>query len=764
MEDHNEFPLETKRDGRGKGRGGPGLARPMHVKNKAAAAVQITAEQLVQEAADRTERQNVAPRRIIADEDELQEYRMDKRKQFEDALRRNRASVSAYLKYAMWEESQHELDRARSVYERAVDEDPRNVTFWLKYAELEMRHRNSNRARNVWDRAVHILPRQTQLWYKYAFMEDVLGNYVGERLVFERWMQWNPAEPAWLAYAKFELRVGQVARARRVYERLVAARPSVSAWLRYARFEEAQHDTARARDVYTRAIDALGGGDSRELGDDPRLFVAFAAFEQRAHEDERARAIYRYALDHVPRARADALYAAFATFEKTHGTRESIEDVLVSQRRLRYEEQLAAAAAAATAQAPVAPDYDVWFDYIRLEEEHGDIAQIRAVYERAVACVPPVAEKRFWRRYIYLWLKYAVFEELVARDPARARQVYAAAVKLVPHRRFSFSKLWIQYAMLEVRQLQLPAARRIFGMALGLCANATSNSKNSTPTSSSGTSEEDEIERQRQQHHCRAKIYRAYIGLEFQLGEIERCRTLYAGYVASDPSYCRAYMEYAQMEHTLRETERARAILELAVAQPVLDAPEKLWKFYIELEVACGEVARARALYRRLLEQTQHVKVWLAFARFEHETAHSAANARAVLREADACFRAAPDSPLDRPQQREARALVAETALSLERDIGDPAAIAAAQARLPQRVRRRRALRAADGSDAGWEEYWEYVFPGEDDPNAHASPAMRLLERARLWKRQRLAAAEGTTDSVSVKQEEPSPTVSTSQV
>ena len=170
---------------------------------------------------------------------------------------------------------------------------------------------------------------------------------------------------------------------------------------------------------------------------------------------------------------------------------------------------------------------------------------------------------------------------------------------------------------------------------------------------------------------------------------------------------------------------------------------------------------RARALYRRLLEQTQHVKVWLSFARFEHETAHSDASARAVLRDADACFRAAADTPLEQQQQRDARALVAETALSLEREIGDPAAIAAAQARLPQRVRRRRALQAADGADAGWEEYWEYVFPGEDgDPAAAAaaaaSPALRLLERARLWKRQRLAAAESTssTDPVTVKTED----------
>ena len=33
------------------------------------------------------------------------------------------------------------------------------------------------------------------------------------------------------------------------------------------------------------------------------------------------------------------------------------------------------------------------------------------VYERAIANVPPVLEKRFWRRYVYLWIYYALFEE-----------------------------------------------------------------------------------------------------------------------------------------------------------------------------------------------------------------------------------------------------------------------------------------------------------------------------------------------------------------
>jgi crooked neck len=52
---------------------------------------------------------------------------------------------------------------------------------------------------------------------------------------------------------------------------------------------------------------------------------------------------------------------------------------------------------------------------IREEEEDGEqeaITRIREVYERAVANVPPSQEKRHWRRYIFLWLDYALFEEL----------------------------------------------------------------------------------------------------------------------------------------------------------------------------------------------------------------------------------------------------------------------------------------------------------------------------------------------------------------
>lgn len=59
------------------------------------------------------------------------------------------------------------------------------------------------------------------------------------------------------------------------------------------------------------------------------------------------------------------------------------------------------------------------------------------------------------------------------------------------------------------------------------------------------------------------------------------------------------------------DTERARAIYELAVAQPRLDMPELLWKAYIDFEISLGEAEKARQLYERLLERTHHVKVIL---------------------------------------------------------------------------------------------------------------------------------------------------------
>ena len=63
----------------------------------------------------------------------------------------------------------------------------------------------------------------------------------------------------------------------------------------------------------------------------------------------------------------------------------------------------------------------------------------------------------------YWWiLKYL-------QDYDRTRQIYRTALRVVPHKQFTFAKLWLMFAKFEVRRLDLPAARKLLGAAIGMC-------------------------------------------------------------------------------------------------------------------------------------------------------------------------------------------------------------------------------------------------------------------------------------------------------
>ena len=111
----------------------------------------------------------------------------------------------------------------------------------------------------------------------------------------------------------------------------------------------------------------------------------------------------------------------------------------------------------------------------------------REIYEQAVLNVPLIEEKAYWRRYIYLWLNYAAFEEQNG-DKVRAQDILDRVMKLIPHGKFTFSKLWIASAKLQIRNKNLLNARKILGQALGKCP--------------------------------RKKIFDFYVDLELKLGEI----------------------------------------------------------------------------------------------------------------------------------------------------------------------------------------------------------------------------------------------------
>ncbi|CCG80658.1 putative Cell cycle control protein [Taphrina deformans PYCC 5710] len=653
------------------------------VKNKGVAPIQVTAEQLLRESFERADPGVQAPKHRISDAEELKEYQGRMRKQFEDRSRINRLAMGNWIRYAQWELEQKEYARARSIFERGIDVDSSNVPIWLKYIESEMRNRNINHARNLCDRAVTVMPRVDKFWYKYVYMEETLGNIAGTRQIFERWMQWEPDEQAWVAYVNLEKRYGETEKARAVFERFTVVHPEPLTWLKWSRFEQDFGDADNVREVFTLAIDTLGD----EFMDE-KIFVAYARFETSLKEYERARVIFKYALDRMARSQSRNLYREYTTFEKRFGDKDGIEDVVMAKRRIKYEEEIKADP----------NNYDTWLDYLRMEEEGHEVGRIRDVYERAIAQVPPSREKREWRRYIYIWLNYSVFEELETQDFERTRAVFKAALSVVPHEIFTFAKLWSLYANYELRQGNVGAARKVFGHSIGRCP--------------------------------KDKLFKDYIQMELSLKEFDRCRQLYQKYLEYNASSCYAWMQFARLETELGDDERARAIYEMGIDQTDLDMPELLWKSYIDFEFEGEDYDRTRMLYERLLEKTSHVKVWISFAQFELSVPEPEEDETTSLQIAQDRCRAVfvrAHAEMKKADLKEERVLLLESWAAFEADHGSDATQKKVQGLMPKQVKKRRQL-----DDGTMEEYFDYLFPSEDDQRS--KNLLNLLAAARAWK------------------------------
>jgi crooked neck len=302
--------------------------------------------------------------------------------------------------------------------------------------------------------------------------------------------------------------------------------------------------------------------------------------------------------------------------------------------------------------------------------------------------------KDHWKRYIWLWVYYATYEELTNHDLNRASDIYQTCLNLIPHKQFSFSKIWIFAAKLQVRKKNLPTARKLLGRAIGLCQ--------------------------------KEKIFKEYIAMELSLGEIDRCRALYNNFLKSFPTNCEAWTKYAELEKSLGETERCRAILELAVSQPEIDMPEVLWKTFIDFEIDEGEGNHARRLYERLLERTSHVKVYISYAQFEaSDIGNGMETARDIL---DKAYKQLKEEDL-----KEERVLLLDAWRVLEQQNGDAESVAKVEKCLPRRIKRKRMRKDDDGNDLGWEEYFDYQFPDDEDKG---STNLKILEMAAKWKQQ----------------------------
>ncbi|KAH8356140.1 hypothetical protein KR200_001074 [Drosophila serrata] len=101
--------------------------------------------------------------------------------------------------------------------------------------------------------------------------------------------------------------------------------------------------------------------------------------------------------------------------------------------------------------------------------------------------------------------------------------------ELIPHKQFTFSKLWLLYAQFEIRSMELQRVRKALDLAIGM--------------------------------YPRVCVFCGYIDLEIQLREFERCRLLYEQFLEFGPEYCVTWMKFAELENFQGNTERSSTAL-----------------------------------------------------------------------------------------------------------------------------------------------------------------------------------------------------------
>lgn len=121
-----------------------------------------------------------------------------------------------------------------------------------------------------------------------------------------------------------------------------------------------------------------------------------------------------------------------------------------------------------------------------------------------------------------------------------------------------------------------------------------------------------------------------------------------------------------------------------------------MWVSWTEFEVSIGEIQRARELFSR----------------------------------ANTSLEGSPS---------EERLFLLEQWRDFERQHGDDNSLAVVEKLMPKRVKRRKQITTEDGMDAGWEEYFDYIFPQD----ASLQRNFRLLEAARQWRQKQTAEDEG---------------------
>lgn len=551
------------------------------------APTQVTAESILQGFKNSNQKKTSIDEeelyRKAEDLEEIEEYQLRKRTEFEKHLRKDYQNLKNWFNYANFEFEQHDMPRVRSIFERCLLHNKEVVTVWIKYVNSEVKSENINHARNILERAIKILPFTDKLWYYYIQLEESLQNPRGVRDIFNRWLIYEPKSDIYDFYINFELRDGhQIENFKNIesiFTKYVVIHPESKTWIKWLKFEmKYTKSSINIRNIFETSVETLS--KINELDGMEDIFILWIHFEASLEEFERCESLFKFSMSKL--RNNEKLLDFYLQFAKQHDI-QSLNLILLNKRKQTY--------LATLKESPF--DYDIWWEYISLMKQMiVDKTDLIAIFENCLKHKPNDEQKQGktlqWRKYIYLWIRYLYFMETQVKDIAKTRELYERLVGSIDHKIFTFSKIWISFATFEIRQNDLAKARKLLGQSLGM--------------------------------NAKMKTFKAYLDIEKKLKEIDRVRKIYESCLIKFPLNVSTWFEYIQLEIDLGDYDRAKAIYEVLVNDNMfVNNYLNIWYKFIDfLTSYLYDYKYARELYQQLLNKNKdNVQIWIKSAMFE---------------------------------------------------------------------------------------------------------------------------------------------------
>ncbi|XP_060948018.1 protein crooked neck-like [Limanda limanda] len=234
-------------------------------------------------------------------------------------------------------------------------------------------------------------------------------------------------------------------------------------------------------------------------------------------------------------------------------------------------------------------NYDAWLDYLHLLDSDDPDTVRRGGgggYDRAITITPPIQEKRYWRRYIYLWINYTLYEE---------REV----------------KGYIKLQMPDIEKMikrELEQQRSLY-------------------------------EAQLAHENTESDLWRRYAEYEMDNGQKVKAKSIWRRAISIRPDFQLFWYEYNLIYSEESNIPECRKVFEEWMAT---GPGEQAWRFFIENELRHREVALARSLYERFVIVHPKGKNLLDFALFEEKNGNIT-HSREVFERALQCVQISRD-------------------------------------------------------------------------------------------------------------------------